>query len=131
MNNTKVIGKTKGKWDVEHTYEELELHVVVKVKKTNNFVVDYEVRALTLYDDGNGPAFKFIDNESLDPTRDFDRAEIIVKGSIKWDGCSHNDFGEKGYIHGCSRRDLTRLSTLFERLFDIATELLGHKENLN
>lgn len=128
MINSKISEKSKGIWDVEHTYEELDLHLVVK--KSSDHYVDYEVRALTLFDDGKGPAFKFIDKNTLDPTTDFDRGDVLVKGTIKWDGCSHNNFGDKGYLHGCSRHDLTRFSTLFNRLFDIAIDLIGNESYL-
>lgn len=56
---------------------------------------------------------------------------MFSHGEIKFDGCSHNWFGNSnGYYHGCQREHLTRLGTLFERLFDLAIGLIGHEEFL-
>jgi hypothetical protein len=38
-------------------------------------------------------------------TGDLSKAEPLVKGTIKWDACSHLYFGNEGYIHTCGHRD--------------------------
>lgn len=32
--------------------------------------------------------------------RDYD---VYLKGTIKWDGCSHLHFGDEGYLHLCGK----------------------------
>jgi len=109
-------------WKIERVFEDLELHI--RAGLVNSAVIDYEVRGLFLHDDGNGAPLKFR-TEDGDMTIDLDRAEILVKGSIKWDGCSHNTFGDRnGYIHACSRSEMVRFGELFNKLFEIAQELM-------
>lgn len=39
--------------------------------------------------------------------------EVVIRGVVKWDGCSHVNFGdEEGYIHLCGK-------TLWKKLSDI------------
>lgn len=110
-------------WKIERVLEDLELHVRVGLIDTH--VIEYEVRDMILYDDGNGAPFKFC-TVNGEITSDLDQAELLVKGSIKWDGCSHNNFGdENGYLHACSRREMVRFGELFDRLFEIAQELMS------
>jgi hypothetical protein len=61
-------------------------------------------------------------------SEDLDNPDIerMMHGQIKWDGCSHNYFGDKdGYIHGCSRYDMARLGEIFSRLWLKAHEVMG------
>lgn len=113
----------------ERIYEDIELHVRVKASQA---VVDYEVRKLIMHDDGVGPALKFetFESGSNEMTTDVEKADILIKGYIRFDGCSNNNFGEGGYIHACSREDMTRLGTLYDRLFDWAIKLIGCEESL-
>jgi hypothetical protein len=38
----------------------------------------------------------------MDSTQDFNEAERMIEGSVKWDGCSHYYFGdENAYLHIC------------------------------
>ncbi|MFI5297743.1 MAG: hypothetical protein ACHREM_06545 [Polyangiales bacterium] len=112
-----------GAWE-ERRYEDLELHA--RMRTVNTAMVEYEVRVLVVHDDGNVPLLKFAWAEG--PRRglggsDLDNAKLLVTGSIKFDGSSHNNFGdEHGYVHGHSRQELTRLGALYERLFDWTLE---------
>ena len=56
-----------------------------------------------------------------------DAPDLLVRGLIKWDGCSHNYFGNDGYIHGCSVHDMARLGKIFERLWKRAHEVMGDR----
>ena len=38
----------------------------------------------------------------------------IVDGSIKWDGCSNINYGDKGYIHSCSPEDIINMHKAIE-----------------
>jgi hypothetical protein len=50
----------------------------------------------------------------------------IVRGSIKWDGCSNLDMGEEDCMwHHCSRASLLVIGELLARTFDVAMLLMG------
>ena len=63
-------------------------------------------------------------------TEDFDAAERLVGGRIKWDGCSHLEFGAEGetssrgdgYLHLCGARCFRSLSAILAAVFEIAAE---------
>lgn len=101
----------------------------IRAKLSNPSVMDYEVRNLILWDVHEGEPLKF---EFRDPTMnggitassDVEKGEIYLEGSIKFDGCSHNNFVDGGYVHSCSRSEMTRLGRLFETLYDMALELM-------
>lgn len=122
-----------GPW-IERRYPDLQLHVQMRV--CGRFSVDYEVRELSLYDDGDGEPLKFVCTTNTGGsgiTTHITAADVYIHGTIKFDGCSHNYFGDpdrRGYIHGCQREQLTRLGTLFDRLYDWTIELIGHEEFL-
>ena len=119
----------KIEWLVNHILEDEDgnggFHI--RAGLANSAVVDYEVRSLMLYDDGRGPPLRFemeTQNEGIVATTDIEKGILYLEGSISFDGCSHNNFGEGGYIHGCSRQEMARLGPLFNKLFDIALELM-------
>jgi hypothetical protein len=111
----------------EKYYEDIDLHVRVS-KNLTGVSVDYEVRDPMGRADNNVLLFQKPEEDgSYTPTENVEEGEVLVKGHIKWDGCSNNDFGESGYIHACSREGLTRLGTLYDRLFDWAMALMGEQ----
>lgn len=121
-----VAGPYPTAW-ANYAMKDLELHV--RVRMQNDCVMDYEVREFTPYDDGVGDSHKFemtAENGAVEYTADIEKSDKLIEGTIKWDGCSHNNFApdesNRGYIHGCSRQDLMRLGELYRRLFDIAME---------
>lgn len=120
-----------GPW-VERRYPDLQLHVQMRV--CNPAVVDYEVRELSFYDDGDPDPLKFVCTTATGGsgiTTHITASDVWIRGSIKFDGCSHNNFGDStGYYHGCQREHLTRLGPMYDRLFDWAIELIGHEESL-
>jgi hypothetical protein len=68
---------------------------------------------------------------STDDTDDFNEAERLVSGSVKWDGCSHYYFGyEDGYLHMHGAADLEKLSqalvTIYERCGELMKEHGGN-----
>lgn len=123
-----------GPW-VERQYRDLMLHVRVRALET--YAIEYEAREIVFCTkDGGEEGFAFANAtpaEAAPGTADIDNAVVFVRGEIKFDGCSHNWFGDperKGYYHGCQREHLTRLGPLFDRLYDWAIELIGHEEFL-
>lgn len=59
-------------------------------------------------------------------TEDLDRAQVYLHGGIKWDGCSNWSFDEQErcMLHFCGRRSIRQLTVLFDRLYDLAAELI-------
>lgn len=110
-----------------YAMKDLGLHV--RIRMQNSAVMAYEVREYKHYDDGAGDTHKFemsVENGAVEYTSDIEKSDVLIEGSIKWDGCSHNNFApnepNRGYIHGCAREDLIRLGDLYRRLFDFAIE---------
>lgn len=99
----------------------------IRARLANSVVMEYQVRNLFVCDDGEIESpFRFemkAYNGVIKGTIDIEKGNTYLLGSIKWDGCSHNTFTDN-YIHACSRQEMTRLGRLFERLYDIAMELI-------
>lgn len=114
----------------EKPVPELEVHIRYRgggadPSDPRHSFMEYEVRETCFYHD----RMTFADGKDLEET------EMMMSGTIKWDGCSHNYFGHEadkteptGYIHGCSRQDMVRLGAIFDRLFDLATEIMPANE---
>lgn len=48
-----------------------------------------------------------------------DDAERYVAGFVKWDGCSHVDFGdENGQLHMCGRGDFNKLAAILAEIYE-------------
>lgn len=111
-------------WVVDERYDDLEFHV--RARPINEACIGFEVFNLTVHDDGNGPPLKFEKSKGrgIEPTPNIDEAIVLLKGSIKFDGCSDINFDNGGYLHSCSRQELTRFGPLFNKLFDIAMRLM-------
>lgn len=109
---------TEPEWKQE-TWRELD--VTVRTRTTGKAYMDYEVYSLYGID-SNGILLytEKKDGPDLDPTEEINKAIPLMTGYIRFDGCSHNTFGEDGYIHGCSQLDIVRLGEIFRRLWDIA-----------
>ena len=54
--------------------------------------------------------------------------ELYLSGNIKWDGCSHIDFGDNsgtstpGYLHFCGKEDFKKHAEVLNKLFKFASE---------
>lgn len=112
-------------WPIAKTYEDLQVHIRLRPYDAISekcYVVDFEVFDLDEY------SLKFQKKNSTyspNPVDTADEAEPLITGSVKWDGCSHSNFGRAGYIHGCSRKEMVRLGTIYNHLFDLAGGLIG------
>ena len=116
-------------WKTECILEDKDKHggFHIRAGLNSEFSIEYQVRNLLLWDDGEGPPLKFEleeENGGIRGTTDLEKGVIYLAGTIKWDGCSHNTFGDGGYIHSCSRQEMVRLGKLFDKLYDIALELM-------
>jgi hypothetical protein len=57
----------------------------------------------------------------------FDEGERFVDGSVKWDGCSHYNFGdENGYIHLCGAGNFNALAWVLKETFLTASREIPH-----
>lgn len=60
---------------------------------------------------------------SEDDTTDFNDAERYIDGSVKWDGCTHINFGdENGYLHLCG--DVDTLANALKVIYERCGELM-------
>ena len=68
-------------------------------------------------------------NEIVETT---ELAQVFCHGTIKWDGCCDVYFDEQDstMLHGCGRKDLTRIGKLFDVLYDMALQLMPDREDL-
>jgi len=58
-------------------------------------------------------------DSSMDDTEDFNDAERYISGSVKWDGCSHFNFGdEEGYLHLCGGSDIGKLQNTLRVIYE-------------
>lgn len=57
-------------------------------------------------------------------TNDIEKAQPVIKGHIKYDGCSHVDFGDDGYIHICGSDSWLNFIEAIKRIYDISKENL-------
>jgi hypothetical protein len=116
-------------WKVEYHLVDDDNHggFHIRAGLVNDYVIDYQVRNLILCDDGKGDPLKFEheeENGAINATTNIEKGAIYLDGSIKWDGCGHHNFSDNGYIHSCSRQEMVRLGKLFDKLYDIALELM-------
>lgn len=60
---------------------------------------------------------------SEDETRDIELAETLLRGIIKWDACSHLNYGdENGYVHTCGYLSWKQMHEVIKRVWNYATE---------
>lgn len=63
--------------------------------------------------------------DSSDNTDSIADAEHYVKGSVKWDGCSHLNFGDEGYLHLCGRADFDKLTEALPVIYERCGALMA------
>ena len=108
-----------------------DIGVFVRIAVDGTSAIEYEV-----YDWGGQESdgtwlfqLKRPSEDSFNLTSLVDKAQPFMAGTIKWDGCSHNNFGEDGYIHGCGLSDITKISDVFQRLWDVAMTRLPNMKD--
>lgn len=103
-------------WEVRQ-YDDLWLHA--RMRLINGAACEYEVRTLIEHQDGL--LFQAFDKNGAEFwTKLIEETQPFIKGTIRSDGCSHNNFAEGGYLHACRAQELVRLGPLFERLYEWA-----------
>jgi len=105
-----------------------------------NFTVDYDVGSawvnfkvyeITGHQRGSTdkfdvPVYEALDAKSSDDeTLDINKANIFMHGTIKWDGCSHLNFGQEGYLHICGNRQIKLLKDIIDTVYFKCGELMN------
>jgi hypothetical protein len=63
-------------------------------------------------------------------TTDIDEAQTLIRGWIKWDACSHINFGDKdGYIHLCGGIAWYNFQEAIKRIWGIAIRELPEEHS--
>ena len=75
--------------------------------------------------DGNNPKELLYERKGATQSGDYsteglEDAQPYLTGFIKWDGCSHFWFGEKGYLHLCGLETIENLQKILQKLIDRA-----------
>lgn len=60
---------------------------------------------------------------SPDPVGDRAMAQVILSGSVKWDGCSDISIDDDP-LHFCGREDVEEFAAILTALYDLASELI-------
>lgn len=64
-------------------------------------------------------------DSSMDDTDNFDDAERYIEGTVKWDGCSHFNFGDgTGYLHLCGGAHIEQLGQVCNVIYERCGELM-------
>ncbi len=114
-----------------------ELDVVVVYENVSGSWSEFKCYEVTgHYADDNGKYTKNIYEKegaksSEDTTENIDEAQTLVRGVVKWDGCSHYTFGdEDGYIHLCGGSNVKNLSEIIKKIYNRCGELMRENGGL-
>lgn len=127
----------------ERTFDDIKFHIRVRpatyglptpndLRTDRAIAIEYEVRVMSIgyeshdADQQEHPINLYRLPSSSEETTDFEAAEVWARGTIKWDGCSHNHLPQ--YHHECSRQGMKNIGVLFDRLFDLALELMPDEQ---
>jgi hypothetical protein len=90
-------------------------------------IADFKVVAIGGHEaDSSAPLYPVPDQHRFEPTPNFAEAEILLSGSVKWDGCSNMNFDEQDRVmlHFCSKTDAANIGVLMTRLYEWAAEII-------
>jgi hypothetical protein len=97
--------------------------------RCDGYGIEYRTRQCTRQDDGSFMGCYFDEGGRQEWTDDFDKMERFIDGWIKWDGCSHINFGdENGYLHLCGGRHYESVIWVLRYTSELA---LKHAEKLD
>lgn len=114
--------KTDG-WAEEHNEN---VGVTIRFISQDGYSLNVVVKEGTKQRDGS-ICYTYFPQNASEHTEDFDQAEILFCGFIKWDGCSHFDFGgergkdeDVGYLHLCGEFGFRGLQWALDRVKGLA-----------
>jgi hypothetical protein len=108
---------------VKH-FEELGYSIVAEPCE---YRVEYTIYQHDGYEENGTPLFHRKDADGYpNPVEDYQNAEPMFKGSVKWDGCSNWDFSfqEMNMFHGCSKTDLINLGLILGEAWSMTKILI-------
>ena len=57
--------------------------------------------------------------------KSYDSKDIYLKGYVKWDGCSHFNFGnDDGYLHLCGKSYIDEMDKVLQTVWRLASETI-------
>ncbi len=89
---------------------------IATIEKSESHYVEFSVREVQGFENGDKDKPIF-DVSEVGP-------EVYLRATIKWDGCSHVNFGEGGYLHICGAEAWKHHCRLMEWLYKSACEML-------
>ncbi len=109
--------------------------VSYEYKEDDAYFVDFKVYEIVAHTEGEKgkfdvPWYEGIDGCGMDDkaTEDIEKANTYIAGTVKWDGCSHFNFGDAdGYIHLCGKFSMKNLQEIIEKVYVRCGELMGNK----
>jgi len=72
------------------------------------------------------PSDYHVDYEVFDSRENTQGDDIILSGSVKWDGCSNWQTNEDCMLHACEREELVNIGLLMAECWDLTAELCPH-----
>lgn len=84
------------------------VNFLIEYEKITDFSITFNVHQVVSWETN--------DNNTVSET------EHYLKGDIRWDGCSHFNFGnERGYMHLCGKGDYNNMTKVLEALWKEAS----------
>ena len=116
-------------WTYEKFLEDIDFYI--RIKNVNEYVAQFEAYRIGKWDDGDGYPYKFEyaeENGSIKFTSDINKAVPLIKGYLKWDGCSDVEFPQ--YFHGCDgRQPYLDIGKLFTYIYDQVNTMIKTLDN--
>lgn len=100
---------------------------IVAIEKSSHWLSFIVYRIIGRKEDGtriyNRDGYK----SSPDPVEHRSLAQVVLSGSIKWDGCSDITIDDEP-LHFCGRSDVEEFTALLSAIYDLAAELIPSYE---
>lgn len=88
---------------------------VVKITNKESHYVDFIVYEISRWD-------------ASDDSYTIDESEVVMKGCVKWDGCSHLTFGDSDrYMHLCGKHHWDDFVAMIPQVYEfVKTHITGY-----
>lgn len=101
----------------------------VVIADYRKFCIDFMAYEIVAYTQDKNKKFTVIEYErkeaanGMDTTKNVENAQPAIDATIKWDACSHVDFGDDtGYLHICGGANWKNFIELQKRIFFLARD---------
>lgn len=110
---------------IEHIGGDFGVTVIYGLDDTSRSHVDVFVVEIVARGEANEPLYERRDSVvSCDHVTDPHQAEPYFSGAVKWDGCSHMNFGHDGYLHLCGSERIQKLGATLKTIYERCGELM-------